>query len=301
MTVLRTPESRFEGLAGFDHSPHFTEIEDEALGTIRIAHVAAGPKDGPVVLLLHGEPSWSYLYRDMIPLLAKAGARVLAPDLVGFGRSDKPDRIDDYSYGKHVAWMQAWFDKQKIRDVTLFCQDWGGLIGLRLVAAQPDAFAAVAASNTFLPTGDREPSEAFLKWRGYSQKIPEFDSGQIIQGATVSDLSAEVVAAYNAPFPDDSFKAGARVFPMLVPISADDPESSANRQAWEVLESFEKPFLTLFGDSDPVTRGGDQLFRAKIPGCAGQPHQIVEKGGHFIQEDAAPQLAEAIISLMRLK
>ncbi len=301
MTILRTPESCFEGLPGYDYDAHYTEIEDESLGAIRIAHVAEGPKDGPVVLLMHGEPSWSYLYRKMIPPLVAAGARVLAPDLVGFGRSDKPDRVSDYSYAGHVGWMQQWLDAQDISEITLFCQDWGGLIGLRLVAAQPDKFAGVVASNTFLPVGDREPSEAFMKWRKFSQDTPDFNAGQILQGATVSELTADEIAAYNAPYPDDSYKAGARAFPMLVPISADDPASAPNQAAWKVLETFEKPFLTLFGDSDPVTRGGEQMLRARIPGCEGQPHRIIEKGGHFIQEDAGPELAADIISFMGLK
>ncbi|MGB3723428.1 MAG: haloalkane dehalogenase [Pacificimonas sp.] len=301
MTILRTPDSRFEKLAGYDFKPHYTEIEDQALGSIRIAHVEEGQTDGPVVLLLHGEPSWSYLYRKMIPPLVEAGARVLAPDLVGFGRSDKPDQVKHYSYAAHVDWMQKWLEAQNLSDVTLFCQDWGGLIGLRLVAAQPELFAGVVASNTFLPIGDREPSEAFMNWRTFSQETPDFNAGHILQGATVSELSAEEIAAYNAPYPDDSYKAGARAFPILVPIGTDDPETEANKAAWKVLETFDKPFLTLFGDSDPVTKGGEQVMRARIPGCEGQPHRIIEKGGHFIQEDAGPELAAEIISMLGLK
>ena len=301
MSILRTPDSRFEALPDFDYDPHYTDVEDDDLGTIKIAHVEAGPRDGPDVLLLHGEPSWSFLYRKMIPPLAEAGARVLAPDLVGFGRSDKPSSTGDYSYAAHVRWMGAWFAAQDITDVTLFCQDWGGLIGLRLVADRPDDFAAVVASNTFLPVGDRKPSEAFMRWRKFSQETPEFNAGQVIQGATVSELSPEEVAAYNAPYPDDSYKAGARIFPVLVPISEDDPESAANREAWKVLEKFDKPVLTLFGDSDPVTRGGEQVLRARVPGAEGQPHRIVEHGGHFIQEDKGAELADEMIRLIGLE
>lgn len=301
MTVLRTPDSRFENLPGYDFAAHYTEIEDDALGTIRIAHAEEGAADGPVVLLMHGEPSWSYLYRKMIPPLARAGARVYAPDLVGFGRSDKPDSTDAYSYANHVRWMQTWFDAQGFENVTLFCQDWGGLIGLRLVAAQPEKFAGVVAANTFLPVGDVAPSDAFKAWRQFSQETPDFNAGHIIQGATITDLSAEEIAAYNAPYPDDSYKAAARIFPMLVPISEDDPESGPNKAAWKVLEEFEKPFLTLFGDSDPVTRGGEQVMRARIPGTKGQPHRIMEKAHHFLQEDVGPELAEELAQFMGLK
>lgn len=300
MTVLRTPDARFENLPGYEFAPHYTEIEDGELGTLRIHHVEEGPDDGPAVLLLHGEPSWSYLYRKMIPPLAEAGARVLAPDLVGFGRSDKPDQIGAYTYQRHVDWMQAWLDAQQAHDITLFCQDWGGLIGLRLVAANPDRFARVCASNTFLPDAAREPSEAFMRWRNFSKEVPEFDSGQIVQTATQTELSADEMAAYNAPFPDENHKAAARAFPQLVPISKDDPAIPANRDAWKALERFEKPFLTLFGDSDLVTRGGENVLQVRIPGAKGQPHRLIKGGGHFIQEDAGAELAEELIRFMGL-
>ncbi|MEE4351161.1 MAG: haloalkane dehalogenase [Pacificimonas sp.] len=298
MTVLRTPEARFEQLPDFDFPVAYTTITDEALGDIRIAHVEAGPEGGPKVLLMHGEPSWSFLYRKMIAVLVDGGARVYAPDLVGFGRSDKPEEKEAYTYANHVRWMQAWFDAQRFQDLTLFCQDWGGLLGLRLVAANADRFAGVVASNTFLPTGEGKPSEGFLNWRKFSQAVPDFDSGMILQGATTTELSADEVSAYNAPFPDDRYKAGARMFPLLVPISEDDPEAPANRKAWAALERFEKPFLTLFGSDDPVTRGSEEVLQARIPGAKGQPHRIIEGGHHFIQEDAGPELAKEILAMI---
>jgi haloalkane dehalogenase len=298
MAVLRTPDSQFEALEGWTHAPHYTEVDGGSLGPLRIAHAEAGPADGPVVLMMHGEPSWSYLYRKMIPLFVAAGCRVLAPDLVGFGRSDKPSEQTDYSYEGHVGWMLQWLDAQHVQDVTLFCQDWGGLIGLRLVAARPDLFARVCAANTFLPTGDGKASDAFQRWREFSQKVPDFDSGWIVNGGTARGISDGARAAYNAPYPDDSFKAGARIFPMLVVTDPDMPSAAENRAAWTVLEAFRKPFLTLFGDSDFVTLGSEKVLQARIPGCAGQPHRIVERAGHFIQEDAGEEVAGDVLRWM---
>lgn len=300
MPVLRTPDDRFEGLPGYGFAPHYATIEDDRLGPLRLHYLDEGARDGPPVLLMHGEPTWSYLYRRMIPPLVAAGARVIAPDLIGFGRSDKPSERSDYSYARHVEWMSRWFDGLGLQGVTLFCQDWGGLIGLRLVAAFPDRFARVAASNTFLPTGEAAPSEAFLRWRAFSQSVPEFDCGWIVAGATARDVADDVKAAYNAPYPDESYKAGARAFPLLVPASPDDPEAGPNRAAWAVLERFDKPFLTLFGDSDPVTRGGDRAFQARIPGAKGQRHATIERAGHFSQEDAGEELAAHVIEFMGL-
>lgn len=298
MPVLRTPDSQFEKLEGWPHAPHYTQVDGGALGPLRVAHAEAGPGDGPVVLLMHGEPSWSYLYRKMIPLFAEAGCRVLAPDLVGFGRSDKPGAQTDYSYEGHVDWMLQWLDAQHVKDITLFCQDWGGLIGLRLVAARPGLFARVCAANTFLPTGEGKVSEAFRRWREFSQTVPDFDSGWIVNGGTARGISEGVRAAYNAPFPDDGFKAGARIFPMLVVTDPDMPGAAGNREAWKVLEAFEKPFLTLFGDSDFVTLGAEKVLQARIPGCAGQPHRIVQRAGHFIQEDAGEEVAGDVLRWM---
>jgi haloalkane dehalogenase len=295
MAVLRTPDEEFDGLEGWPFAPHYTEIDGGPLGPLRIAHAEAGPANGPVALLMHGEPSWSYLYRKMIPVLAGGGFRCLAPDLVGFGRSDKPGAFDDYSYDRHVGWMRQWLEAQALTNILLFCQDWGGLIGLRLVAAMPDRFARVCASNTFLPTGEGKPSEAFLRWRDYSQRVEDFDSGWIVNSGTVRGLSDAAQAAYRAPFPDDRYKAGARIFPMLVPVGPDMPGAADNRAAWEVLARFERPFLTLFGDSDFVTLGAEKALQARIPGAAGQPHRLIERAGHFCQEDAGAQIARELL------
>jgi haloalkane dehalogenase len=297
MTVLRTPEERFQGLEGWRWPPRYTEVDGGPLGPLGIAHAEDGPADGPVVLLMHGEPSWGYLYRHMIPPLAAAGCRVLAPDLVGFGRSDKPTDREAYSYASHVRWMLDWFDRQNLRDVTLFCQDWGGLIGLRLVAARPEKFARVVAANTFLPTGTGA-TEGFLRWRAFSQSMDPFDSGWILNSGTARGISDGGKAAYNAPYPGEAYLAGARQFPLLVPTEPDDPGAIANRDAWTALERFDRPFLTLFGDSDPVTAGAEKLLQARIPGAAGQPHRLIANAGHFIQEDAGLELAEAILAFM---
>jgi len=298
MEVLRTPDERFAGLAGFAFEPHYVEVPSGDGGTLRMHYVDEGPAGADPVLLLHGEPSWSYLYRKMIPVLAVAGHRAVAPDFVGFGRSDKPVRREDYTYQRHVDWTRAVLEALDLRNITLVCQDWGGLIGLRLAAEHQDRFARIVAANTFLPTGDRSPGEGFLAWQRYSQETPEFHVGGIVNGGCVTELPAEVVAAYDAPFPDDRYKAGARQFPMLVPISPDDPAAAPNRKAWEVLLRWEKPFLTAFSDSDRITRGGDRVLQAMIPGTKGQPHTTIEGAGHFLQEDKGEELAAVVVAFI---
>ena len=301
MRLLRTPDDRFHALPGWRFAPRYTEIPagDADSSPLRVHYVDEGPTDAPAVLLLHGEPSWAYLYRKMIPVLVDAGLRAVAPDLPGFGRSDKPADRADYTYERFVAWTARFVDQVGLDGITLVGQDWGGLIGLRLVGERPDRFARVVAANTFLPTGDRPPGEAFLRWQQFSQEAPEFPVGRIVNGGCLTDLAADVVAAYDAPFPDDSFKAGARAFPALVPTSPDDPAAPANRRAWEVLERWERPFLTAFSDSDPITRGGDRAFRERVPGCAGQPHTTIEGAGHFLQEDKGEVLAAAVADFVR--
>ncbi len=295
METLRTPDDRFVDLPDFAFAPHYAEIADGDGGTLRVHYVDEGPRDAAPVLLLHGEPTWSFLYRHVIPPLVAAGHRVVVPDLVGFGRSDKPAATADYSYARHIAWTSALvFDALDLRDITFFGQDWGGLVGLRLVAAEPERYARVVVGNTGLPTGEGAPSDAFLAWQRFSQESPNFPIGAIINGGCVTDLSPEVIAAYDAPFPDDTYKAGARIFPTLVPTGPDDPESGPNKQAWSVLSQFERPFLVCFSDSDPITKGGDAPFLAKVAGAAGQPHTTVVGGGHFLQEDEGPQLAGII-------
>ena len=294
MENLRTPDSRFANLPGYPFQPHYTEV-----GGLRIHYVDEGPPSAPPILCLHGEPSWSYLYRKMIPVFAAAGFRAIAPDLVGFGRSDKPMQREDYTYQRHVDWMKGLLAAIDLREATLVCQDWGGLIGLRLVAEEPDRFVAVAAANTFLPTGDEPASEAFLAWQKFSQETPEFPVGGIVAMGSATELPPAVVAAYDAPFPEERFKAGARQFPLLVPIRPDDPASAANHRAWERLCEWRKPFLTAFSDSDPITRGADVILRERIPGTAGQPHTTIVGAGHFLQEDKGEELARVIVEWRR--
>ncbi len=297
MNYIDTPEERFDNLPGYNFTPNFVTI---AHG-MKVHYVDEGPKDAKeTILLMHGEPSWSFLYRKMITPLAAAGYRVLAPDLIGFGRSSKPTEQSDYTYASHLAWMQEWIDQMDAQGITLFCQDWGGLIGLRLVANDPDRFARIAVSNTGLPTGDRTPSEAFLKWQAFSQKVETFPTEFVIQGATHVELTDDVLKAYSAPFPNEDYTAGAKIFPALVPTTSDDPESENNRQAWKnIFMKWTKPLITLFGDNDPVTKGGDKVFQKLVPGAKGQAHKIIEGGGHFIQEDQGPLLAEHIISFIK--
>jgi haloalkane dehalogenase len=299
MQVLRTPDDRFTGLPDFPYEARYVDVDaGDGSGPLRMAYVDEGPRDGCTVLMLHGEPSWSFLYRKIIPIVVEAGHRAIAPDLIGFGRSDKPVDRDDYTYARHVAWVTAFLDAVELDDITLLCQDWGGLIGLRLVAAQPDRFAGVVAANTFLPDGTATPSKAFLDWQRFSQTVEEFPTGFILQGATTTELSDAEVAAYEAPFPDQSYVAGARAFPALVPTSPDDPGAIANAEAWRALEQFDKPFVTAFSDSDPVTGGADAALRRCIPGAQGQPHTTLVGGHHFLQEDVGPELAQVVVDLV---
>jgi haloalkane dehalogenase len=295
MELLRTPDDRFANLPGYAFSPHYVEVAAADEPTpVRVHAVDEGPRDAPVVLLLHGEPTWSYLYRTMIPVLVGAGLRAVAPDLVGFGRSDKPADRSDYTYQRHVDWTWAAVEALGLTDVTLFGQDWGGLIGLRLVAEHPDRFARVVAANTFLPTGDRHPGDAFLQWQEFSQTVPTFPTGAIVNAGCVTDLAPDVAAAYDAPFPDASYQEGARQFPALVPTSPDDPAAPANRAAWEVLERFDKPFLCAFSDSDPITSGADRVLLDRVPGTQGQPHTTITGAGHFLQEDRGEDVARVV-------
>jgi haloalkane dehalogenase len=300
LQVRRTPDDRFEGLPGYSFEPHYVEVDDGEGGRLRVHYVDEGPRDAEPVVLLHGEPSWSYLYRTMIPVIAGAGFRAVAPDLVGFGRSDKPTERADYTYGRHVDWMRSvLFGELDLTGITLVCQDWGGLVGLRLVGEEPDRFARVVAANTFLPTGDNDPGEAFLAWQKFSQEVPEFPVGAIVNGGCTSELSQDVIAAYDAPFPDETYKEGARQFPLLVPTRPDDPASDANRAAWTNLERFTKPFLCAFSDGDPITAGADRALLRRIPGTKDQPHTTIEGGGHFLQEDRGEELASVVVDLMR--
>jgi len=313
--ILRTPEKRFENLPDYDFSPNYVEIKG-----LRIHYVDEGPQEAPPILLMHGEPSWSFLYRKMIPPLVESGYRTIAPDLMGFGKSDKPSRTKDHSYQKHVDILLEFVRQLNLENITMFCQDWGGLIGLRLVGEDPDRFARIIAANTGLPSAKgikakigyplfklrikrlgRITQEEFqrntnlMTWVAYSQSVPELQIGDVVQSGTRTDLSDEVVKAYDAPFPDASFKAGARILPYLVP-----SQLSENRKVWDnVLSKWEKPFLTAFSDKDPVTRGGERYFQRMIPGAQNREHVTIKDAGHFLQEDKGEELAEVILDFCK--
>ena len=295
MDIFRTPDSRFEHLAGYPFAPHYLDVAASDTQELRMHYVDEGPSDGQPIVLLHGEPTWSYLYRTMIPPLVDGGQRVLAPDLIGFGRSDKPSRIGDYTYLRHVEWVRSWFDRLDLRDVTLFVQDWGSLIGLRIAAEQGDRIARIVVANGFLPARQRPTPLAFRIWRAFARYSPVLPAGRIVAVGTVHKVPAEVRAGYDAPFPDKSFQAGARAFPQLVPTSPDDPAVPANRAAWDALGRWEKPCLVIFGHRDRLLGKADRPLIKHIPGAAGQPHARIN-ASHFIQEDCGPELAARVLS-----
>ena len=291
--AIRTPDSRFSNLPGYDFAPHYVDVDG-----LRVHYLDEGPADGATVLLLHGEPSWSYLYRKMIPPLRDAGFRVIVPDLIGFGKSDKPVRKSDYSYAGHVSWMRQFIAALDLNDITLFCQDWGALIGLRVAAENEHRFARVAIGNGAMPTGDENFPRAFKIWRAFALWSPWFPIGRIIQLGTVTELSNDEIAAYDAPFPGAKYKVGTRVFPQLVPTEPDNPASDDNRRAWDALSQWEKPFLTTFSNRDPITRGGWRPFQDRVPGARNQKHVKIRNAGHFLQEDKGEELADVLISFI---
>ncbi|MGD8510181.1 MAG: haloalkane dehalogenase [Gammaproteobacteria bacterium] len=292
MEILRTPEEHFSTVPDFPYAPVYTDV-----GGLRMAHVETG--EGAPVLMLHGEPTWSFLYRKMIPVFAAAGFRSLAPDLVGFGRSDKPAAVGDYSYAAHVSWTRTWIEALDLREITLVCQDWGSLIGLRLAAEHPDRFSRIVVANGFLPVADRPAPLAFRLWRAFARYTPVFPAGRIVQAGTVSHLEPAVLAAYDAPFPSERHKAGARAFPRLVPTHIKDPAVPANRAAWQALGQWQKPFLTAFGKKDPILGWADRALQRHVPGARGQPHRDLADAGHFVQEDAGPELAALAVDWLR--
>lgn len=299
MEVLRTPDARFAALPDYPWAPRYVEVPSGAGPRLRVHYVDSGPADGRVVLLLHGNPSWSFLYRKMIPPLTAAGYRCIAPDLVGLGRSDKPAREEDYSVARHVEWMRAaLFDALALPAVDLVCQDWGGIIGLRLVAAHPERFRSVVAANTGMPTGEGAVSEQLRRWPEMARSMPEFPVGQLITWGCTGGLGEAEVAAYDAPFPDESYKAAVKSFPGLIPLTPDNPAVPDQLVAWRSLERFTRPFLCAFSDKDPMNRGGDRALKARIPGTRGQPHTVIEGGGHFLQEDRGPQFARVVIDFL---
>ncbi len=331
MEFVRTPDERFEHLPGWPHAPRHLSVPDGEGGALRMHFVDEGPRAAAPILCLHGQPTWSYLYRRMIPLFTAAGHRVVAPDLVGFGRSDKPTRTTDYSYARHVAWLRSFIEALDLRDVTLVCQDWGGLIGLRALAEMPERFARVVTSNTGLPDAKGIPESAapalralyaqipvpltmadvaqgflasakggppgFMFWQKHCAESPQFTPEGVMRMQCPKLTEAEL-AAYAAPFPDETYRAGARRFPSLVPIFPDDVAIPDNRRAWDVLRSFAKPWLTAFTDGDPVTAGLHTRFQEEIPGAQGRPHATIRGAGHFVQEDAGEELARIVLDFI---
>lgn len=294
MRILRTDETRFEGLPDYPFAPHYLDVEPG----LRMHYVDEGPASASPVVMLHGEPSWSYLYRHMIPGVAAAGHRVLAPDLIGFGKSDKPAAVSDYSYHGHIAWLTRWLEALDLSNITLVCQNWGSLLGLRLAAENPQRFQRIIVGNGMLPTGDTSVPPIFAFWKAFATHSPWFPVGRIVQLGTERTLTKAELAAYEAPFPGAEYKSGARAFPKLVPVSPDDPASDANKAAWRVLEKWRKPFITCFSSGDPITRGGDRHMQRRIPGAYGQPH-ITLRGGHFLQEDSPDDFARIIIDALK--
>ncbi|AZG34653.1 haloalkane dehalogenase [Shewanella psychromarinicola] len=298
MEFLRTDDSNFVNLPDYPFTANYLLVDDSEGGQLRIHYLDEGDKDAEPILLLHGEPSWSFLYRKIIPILVKAGHRVIVPDLVGFGRSDKPSKRSDYTYQRHVDWIKSFVLQLELTKITLVCQDWGGLIGLRMAAEDTSRYSRIVAANTMLPTGDDKLNDAFAQWVNYSQEVELFPTGNMINGASVSDLSDDVIAAYDAPFPEEKYTQGARQFPLLVPATPNDPATEKNRAAWKVLSQWNKPFLTAFSDSDPITAGGDKMMQQMIPGAKGQKHTTIINAGHYLQEEQGEVLAEVIVSFI---
>lgn len=292
MKSLRTPDERFENLQDYPFAPNYLQ-----LGELRMHYVDEGPRHAPVVLMLHGEPTWSYLYRKMIPPVVAAGYRVVAPDLIGFGKSDKPAAMADYSYQRHVDWVLGLIEGLDLRDITLFCQDWGSLLGLRIAAEHDSRFARIMVANGFLPTARQGVSRGFRLWRAFARWSPVFPIGKIVNSGCVVKLKPEEIAAYDAPFPSSAYKAGTRAFPRLVPTTGNDPAVPANRAAWDKLGQWRKPFLCVFGKNDPVLGRADKPLIEHVPGAKGQPHERIW-GGHFVQEDRGPELARILVGWM---
>ena len=275
----------------FHYQPHYLDIDD-----LRIHYLDEG--ESQVILCLHGEPSWSYLYRKMIPILSK-NHRVLAMDFVGFGRSDKFTERSEYSFQMHHDTIIRFIQALKLEQITLVVQDWGGLLGLTVASEMPELFTRLVIMNTGLPTGDEPMGKGFMRWREFASSSSDLPVGLVIQNGTAERaLKPEIVAAYESPFPDVSYKAGAMIFPLLVPISPDDPGAAEMRRAREVFSHWQKPVLVMFSDKDPITRGGDIFFRSLIPGAKGQPEIVIHDAGHFLQEDKGEEIAQHIVNFI---
>ena len=289
MKTIRTPIKHFQNLPDYPLESYYVDVD-----SIQMHFLDEGPKDGQVVLLLHGEPSWSYLYRHMIPPLVKAGFRCIAPDLIGFGKSDKPTKIDDHTYAIHVAWMKEFIETVNLKNITLFCQDWGSLIGLRVAAENQERFARIVLANGGLPTGEAKMPDFFYKWQKFAKYSPFFPIGTIVEKGVRASMTKAEVAAYNAPYPKSKYKKATRAMPQLVPTTPDNPAAQANKAAWEIFENWQKPFLTAFSNKDPITRGGEKVWQEKVPGAKNQKHITIDGAGHFLQEEKGPELAQVI-------
>jgi haloalkane dehalogenase len=295
MDVLRTPDERFAGLEGWDFAPHYAEVRAADGTPLRMHFVDEGPRDAAPVLLLHGNPSWSYLHRDMIRGLVARGHRAVAVDLVGFGRSDKPVDRTSYTLAGHVDWLEQWLVGSGLTGITLYCQDWGGLAGLQLLPRRPDRFARVVASNTGIPSGEGV-NETMARWLEFSQSVDALPIGALVNNGTGRELTAAELAAYEAPFPDGAYQAGALQFPLLIPVQPDNPGVPMCRATWDFLAGATLPFLTVMGSEDPIAfkPGAHRKFQRVVPGAAGLDHVVIEGAGHFIQEDASDRLVEII-------
>ncbi|MEM6581495.1 MAG: haloalkane dehalogenase [Pseudomonadota bacterium] len=300
MRVLRTPDSRFEHLHGYDYAPRYCTICDRDGTELRIHYLDEGPPGAEPILLMHGNPSWSYIYRKMIPGLLKSGRRVVAVDLVGLGRSDKPAKRKYYSQARHIEWMQTWLKAMDLKQVTLFCQDWGGVIGLNLVADNPERFDRVVVANSGLPAGDGG-TKALRVWQFVMKFLPVFPlKTAMTRAVQAKDFNEEQLTAYRAPFPSLKYQAGILAFPGLIALFPDNPGVPQNKAAWQKLGRFSKPVLTLFGNRDPISRGLEKLIHQRIPGATGQNHKILKGGGHFIQEDKPEELVSEILSFLEV-
>jgi len=318
MEVRRTPDACFADLPGYRFAPHYADVVAEDLPPLRMHYVDEGPRDGPVALLLHGQPTWSYLYRSLVPLLVSRGIRVIAPDNVGFGRSDKPAARTDYTFARHIEWMRSLVTGLDLRDVTLVAQDWGGPIGFSVLAAEPSRFAAVVAANTILHTADPALAgrltwavhglgdsqvvleESLVDYLLHTQRAPSLRASDFVGSATASPLPPEVLAAYDAPFPTPDLTAGLRQMTALLPLTRNDVGARIGRRTMAALEQFDRPFVTCYSDGDPATRGWDRVFQERVPGARGQEHVTVA-GGHFLQEDAGAELAGVVAEVVSLR
>jgi haloalkane dehalogenase len=314
--VVRTPDERFADLPGYAFEPHYLDVETEGLDPVRMHYVDEGPADGPVALLLHGQPTWSFLWRRVIDTLVEAGVRVVAPDNIGFGRSDKPTRATGYTFQRHIDWTRSLVTQLDLHDVTLVAQDWGGPIGFSVLAAETERFASVVAANTILHTADPSLAgrltwavhgegdervviqESLVDYLLYTQRAPELRASEFVGATASTPLAPEVLAAYDAPFPDARHTAGLRQMTALLPLTRNDVGARTGRRTMRALEQFERPFVTCYSDGDPATRGWDAVFQERVPGAQGQEHRTVVGAGHFLQEDAGEELGRVVAEVM---